>query len=303
MIEQSRLKQSIKDNAIKIFSALAEAESCVHKEPVEEIHFHEVGALDSIFDIVGIAAAVDYFSPDSIFTMPLPLSTGTVNSRHGILPVPAPATLKLMEGLPVRMTGITGELVTPTGAAVIKSLASWPSPSEVIIKGSGYGCGSKSFGDWPNIFRCTLCETTEPSASVFVIEADIDDMIPEDWESALASIRASGAIDACLINCIMKNGRPGIILKVMADRPNLDKVIESVFQNTTTIGVRYYPVNRSVLERREFVEMTEYGEVRFKETALPDGSRRRKPESADICRISKSRGIPAWQARKAISKK
>jgi pyridinium-3,5-bisthiocarboxylic acid mononucleotide nickel chelatase len=302
MINSSGLAGSIAEKAIDIFSLLASAEAKVHGVQVDDIHFHEVGAIDSIFDIVGISAAIDWFNPDVIYTTPLPLSTGTVESRHGTIPVPAPATLLLMEGLPARMTDIRGELVTPTGAAVIKALAAQTDIPSLIVKASGYGCGTKTFPRWPNMFRSMLCETSVKNEQIYVIESDIDDMIPEDWDAAADKIREAGAIDLCLVPCIMKDGRPGNTLRVLSKMDSLEPVCSAILLHTTTIGVRYYPVERKILERREFLLDTAYGKIRIKEVVTPDGRLRRKPEYKDMKKLSDELNIPVQMIRDEVAK-
>jgi hypothetical protein len=289
--------------ALGIFSILASAEARVHGVPEGNVHFHEVGALDSIFDIVGIAAAVDWFKPDAVYATPLPLSSGTIESRHGTIPVPAPATLLLMEGLPARMTDIKGELVTPTGAAVIKALAVSVDLPSFVIKGSGYGCGTKTFPRWPNMFRSILGETSAQNEQVYIIETDVDDMIPEDWDTAADRIRKAGAIDLCLIPCIMKEGRPGNLLRVLSGIDNLEQVTSAMLLHTTTIGLRYYPAQRKILERREFLLDTEYGKIRIKEVITPDGTLRRKPEYRDIKKLSEELNMPVQRIRDEVAKR
>jgi pyridinium-3,5-bisthiocarboxylic acid mononucleotide nickel chelatase len=303
IINSSGIDEGIVEKALNIFSVLASAEARVHKVAVDDIHFHEVGALDSIFDIVGIAAAIDWFKPDAIYSTPLPLSTGTVESRHGTIPVPAPATLLLMEGLPARMTDIRVELVTPTGAAVIKALAEPADLPGFVVMGSGYGCGTKTFPRWPNMFRSMLCETSAKNEQVYIIESDIDDMIPEDWDIAADRIRKAGAIDLCLIPCIMKEGRPGNVLRVLSGLINLEPVCSAILLHTTTIGVRYFPAERKTLERREFALDTAYGKIRIKEVVTPDGTLRQKPEYKDIKRVSGELKIPVQRLRDEIVKR
>ena len=303
IINSSGIVEGITKKALDIFGILASAEARVHGMPEGDVHFHEVGAIDSIFDIVGIAAAVDWFKPDAVYATPLPLSTGTVESRHGTIPVPAPATLLLMEGLPVKMTDIRGELVTPTGAAVIKALAVSVDLPVFEIKGSGYGCGTKTFPRWPNMFRSILGETSAQTDQVYIIESDIDDMIPEDWDTAATRIKKAGAIDLCLIPCIMKEGRPGNLLRVLSGLDKLDPVSSAILLHTTTIGLRYYPAERKILERREFLLDTDYGKIRIKEAITPDGMLRHKPEYKDIKKLSEELKIPVQRLRQEIARR
>jgi pyridinium-3,5-bisthiocarboxylic acid mononucleotide nickel chelatase len=303
IINSSGIAEGVREKALNIFGILASAEAKVHGTPAGDVHFHEVGALDSIFDIVGIAAAVEWFKPDKVYTTPLPLSTGTVESRHGTLPVPAPATLLLMEGLPARMTVVRGELVTPTGAAVIKALAVPAGLPGFIIKDSGYGCGTNTFPAWPNMFRSMLCESSAINVQIYIIESDIDDMVPEDWDTAADRIRKAGAIDLCLIPCIMKEGRPGNVLRVLSGIDNLEPVSSAILLHTTTIALRYYHAERKILERREFSLDTGYGKIRIKEVITPDGMLRHKPEYKDIKRLSEERKIPIQRLRDEIAKR
>ncbi|MGD0209764.1 MAG: nickel insertion protein, partial [Desulfomonilia bacterium] len=192
------LPEAVRNTAEKVFQALAQAESEVHGCAVEDVHFHEIGALDSILDIAGIAAALDYLGVETLYSRPVPLGSGLTNSLHGMIPIPAPATVKLLEGIKVRPSPIEAELTTPTGAAVLKALAERGDPPEVlIIESVGYGCGSKRFDNWPNLCRVMLCDadTTLDSESIFKVEADIDDMMPEDAGAAQDRIMDAGARD------------------------------------------------------------------------------------------------------------
>lgn len=301
LIFTSPLEENIKMRALKIFHSLALVESYIHGVNVDEVIFHEVGALDSIFDIVGISAALEWFDVGALYTTPVPLGTGMIESDHGTIPLPAPATLKLLEGFPVRFVDQEGELVTPTGAAVIGALAKASLHYfDVVLKGIGYGCGDREFTRWPNFFRSLLCETPGVPVQVFVIETDIDDMIPEEWEMALEEIFKAGALDASLETRIMKGGRPATGLRVIAESGKLQSIITALFTHTTTIGVRYYPVMRSILSRNEIVVGTPYGDVRVKEVSLPDGTRRHKAEYRDIQKISREQGIPVARLRKIV---
>lgn len=300
LIAEAELDPPIKDWSLDIFEVLARAESVVHGEAIEEIHFHEVGALDSILDIVGISAALAWFNPQSVYTTVIPLGAGLTASRHGTIPLPAPATMQILQGLPVRFTDVQGELVTPTGAAVIKTLAKQAPIPEVLIKAVGYGCGDREFTSWPNLFRSILCETPTPADEVFVVQTDVDDMVPEEWEAALKRIMGSGALDASLTPRIMKQGRPGTGLTVLVRSDKLVQVINTVLLHTTSIGLRYYPVRRSMLERTEKTLMTRYGEVGIKEVIDMQGRLRRKIEYRDLKRVAREHDMPVAQVRKEI---
>ncbi|MEN6472798.1 MAG: nickel pincer cofactor biosynthesis protein LarC [Syntrophaceae bacterium] len=300
LITESDLDPSIKAWSLEIFEVLAKAEAVEHGEAIDDIHFHEIGALDSILDIVGISAALAWFNPQSVYMTTIPLGAGLTTSMHGTIPLPAPATMQILEGLPVRFTEVQGELVTPTGAAVIKTLAKHAPIPEVLVKSVGYGCGDKEFKDWPNLFRSILCETPIPADEVFVVQTDVDDMVPEEWEAALARIMESGALDANLTPRIMKKGRPGTGLTVLVSNEKLEHVIKTVLLHTTSIGLRYYPVRRAVLARTEKTVTTRYGEVGIKEVIDTQGRMRRKAEYRDLKRIAIERNIPVARVRREI---
>ncbi|MDT8274152.1 MAG: nickel pincer cofactor biosynthesis protein LarC [Desulfomonilia bacterium] len=297
------LPSSIRERATAIFTALAEVEADVHGTQVDEVHFHEVGATDSIFDIVGISAALEWFGSPELYVRTIPLGSGTVQSRHGRIPVPAPATIRLLEGMKVAFTPIEGELTTPTGAAVIKALCSnSPPPPDLVVKAVGYGCGQKRYGDWPNFCRTILCEYPEEEhvSPMYAVEADIDDMRPEDFEAALARITEAGALDVSLTHKIMKRGRPGVGVQALCSAHCLHRVLDAVLCYTTSIGARYYPIQRSVLHRRESTLATRFGAVRIKEVETPQGDWRAKPEYSDLHKISMKHNVPLSELRAEI---
>ncbi|HPA83968.1 MAG TPA: nickel pincer cofactor biosynthesis protein LarC [Deltaproteobacteria bacterium] len=299
----SPLPDAVRDRAGRIFLALAEAEAEVHGVSVEEVHFHEVGALDSILDIVGIAAAIDYLSVRSVYCRRVPLGTGTTRSMHGTIPLPAPATVKLLEGMNVRFTDIEYELTTPTGAAAIAALADPGSPPpDLTIKSVGYGCGDREIPGWPNLCRCILCETKEQGYAphMYLVEADVDDMSPEETETALARLFDAGALDAHLVPKIMKRGRPGFCFESVCPAERLEEVMACLLTHTTSIGARFHPIERRVLERTSYTISTRWGEVRVKESTLPDGSKRAKIEYRDLARISDREGLPVASVREEV---
>lgn len=301
----SPLPEAVRERARDIFRVLAEAEASVHDVSVEDVHFHEVGALDSILDIVGIAAAVEYFAVDSIYCRPVPLGTGMTRSMHGTIPLPAPATIKLLEGRRVRFTDIEKELTTPTGAAAVSALGlPGGPPADLMIRAVGYGCGDREIPGWPNLCRSILCESVqkESDARAFLVEADIDDMNPEDTENAVARLFEAGARDACLTPKIMKRGRPGFCVQAVCTAEHLENVLTCILTHTTSIGVRYHPIERRVLDRREYCVATDLGEVSVKESILPDGSTRIKPEYRDLARISEEKGIPLEAVRTEVQR-
>ncbi len=303
IVSLARLPDAIRRKAEKIFEVLARVESEVHDCPMEDVHFHEIGATDSILDIVGISAALDFFGVEAIYTLPVPLGSGLTDSLHGKIPVPAPATVKLLEGIRVRPSAIEAELTTPTGAAVLNALAEkGEPPAEIIIRSVGYGCGTKRFENWPNLCRIMLCETDSGAHSerTYKVEADIDDMMPEDAVAALDYIMDAGARDAGITPRIMKQGRPGFTMSALCDCTRLEGVLEAFLVHTSTIGVRYYAIDRRVLPRREYKVATRHGEVGIKEVILPDGTLRFKPEYRDLHEISRSSDLTMAALRREI---
>ncbi len=297
------LPGEIGNRARRIFEVLARAEAEVHGVVLEEVHFHEVGAADSILDIVGIAAALVHLGIERIHAGPAPMGGGCVDSLHGRIPVPAPAVMKLLEGFPVRFAGPASELTTPTGAAVIAALADRNDPpSDLVITRTGYGCGSRRFEDWPNLCRVVLCEkgSGRENGRTFEVDADIDDMVPEDAALAVEKIMESGAADAGIMPRIMKHGRPGYTVTAVCDDERLHDVLNAFLVHTTTIGVRYHQVQRQVLPRRQYGVATRYGEVVVKEVTMPDGSLRRKPESRDLEDISRRTGVALAELREEV---
>jgi uncharacterized protein (TIGR00299 family) protein len=298
-----KLPDGVRETALKIFTALARAEAAVHGVSMDEVHFHEVGALDSILDIVGIAAALTWLKVDTVYTQVVPFGTGTTKSRHGIIPVPVPATVKLLEGFKVRFTGIEAELTTPTGAAVIRALAEKTgSPSDAVIKGVGYGCGDRTIPGWPNMCRVVLCDASSVSRDnlCYMVEADVDDMSPEEWEAATERIFAAGALDVNLTPRIMKKGRPGVGVKAICNSAELQEVLSAILEHTTTIGARYHALSRMVLQRREYTIKTSCGDVRIKEVVTPSGRKRSKPEYRDMHDISVTHNIPLARIRDEV---
>lgn len=285
MIGASGLSAGVKATAQKIFRRLAEAEALAHGVPVEEVHFHEVGAVDSIVDIVGTAICLEYLRIDQVYVSPLPLGSGFVETAHGRLPVPAPATAELLKGLAVHGRCGEGERVTPTGAAIAAALAtSVRTLPEMTIRAIGAGAGAKDFADCPNVLRAMLGEGVEETGQVMVMETNIDDSTAEILGYAMERLFDGGALDVFFTPIQMKKNRPATKLSVICQREQLDTLSRVVMQETTAIGVRYYPVSRLTLERRQVERQTSLGQVVCKETILPKGTVRTAPEY-DACRI------------------
>jgi uncharacterized protein (TIGR00299 family) protein len=291
MIEKADLTDRVKQNASAIFRRLGEVEAAIHQVPIEKVHFHEVGAADSIADIVGACVGFDLLGIDTIVCSPLNLGSGTVNTAHGTLPVPAPATAALLEGRPVYARGPAVELTTPTGAAVATTLAKefGVLPSMKIIR-TGYGAGGHDFSDRANILRVLVGETTgAPEATlVYILEANIDDSSPQVLAYAMERLLASGALDVTLQPIEMKKGRPGTLLRVIAKPEDREGLAQLLFAETSTLGLRMYGAERRV-QHRTWVEVeTPHGKVRVKVS----GEGTYAPEYEDCRRIALSTGAP-----------
>ena len=302
MIEGSTLGQSVKEKSLAIFQHLAEAEAKVHGQTVEEVHFHEVGAVDSIVDIVGTAIGIDHFAPERIVSSELPMGRGFVRCQHGRLPVPAPATLEILKGYPIKNVDVEGELVTPTGAAIVAALSSGLSSwANMKIDRIGYGMGRSDFPDRPNLLRLILGETGETYRSdrVAVLEANIDDMNPEFYDFLMERLFERGALDVSLSLLLMKKNRPGTLLRVIVEEKDADGLSEVILRESTTLGVRSYPVSRKKLDREIREVETQYGKIRVKVS----GELRFQPEYEDCRRIALEKGVPIQEVYQEAMKK
>jgi len=267
MIEAASLSGRVKQNASAVFQRLGEAEAAVHQVPIEKVHFHEVGAVDSIADIVGACLGFDLLGADVIYSSPLNLGSGTVKADHGVMPVPAPATAALVAGKPVYARGPAVELTTPTGAAVAVTLArDFGVMPPMKIASIGYGAGGHDFPDQANVLRILVGEATGAveATTVVVIEANIDDSSPQVLGYAVERLLEAGALDATLEPLEMKKGRPGALLRVIATPEQRAALAEIVFHETSTLGVRTYTAERLVQARRWVEVETPHGKVRIK---------------------------------------
>jgi len=302
IIDHSGLNEEIKNNSKKVFAELAAAEARVHGQPVEEVHFHEVGALDSIIDIVGTAICLDILGIRHICASPLNLGGGLVNCAHGTLPVPAPATAEILTGVPVFSSGVQVELVTPTGAAIIKTLALdfLPLPRMTIEK-SGYGIGSREIPDMPNLLR--IIQGTRMGGEAHVLlETNIDDMNPEVYSYLFPLLFQKGALDVYLTNIIMKKNRPGIMLSVLCLEADVRNIQEVLFAETTTLGIRCREIDRVELERKESTAETSLGPVRVKEAYLHGQLLKTAPEYEECRRIAEQSGLPLQQVYSIVNR-
>ena len=295
-IEESALPDAAKANASRIFERLAAAEGHVHGKPPETIHFHEVGAVDSIVDIVGAAVALDLLGIERVYCSPFRVGTGTIRCAHGEIPVPAPATAKLLEGLPVIQTPVEAELTTPSGAAILSTLAEdfGPMPPRRITS-TGYGAGSRDIKGRANVLRVFIGEAATDgleSDVVEVIEANIDDMSPEFFGGIFDRVLDAGALDVSVAPVQMKKGRPGFLISAIVPPARSAAVQEVFFRETTTFGVRITEARRSKLARETREVRTPLGAIRVKIGRLGGEVIRVKPEHDDCARIASERGLP-----------
>ena len=294
MLAAARLEAAVRDRAQAVFAALAEAEGRVHGVEPEAVRFHEVGAVDSLIDVVGTAVGFNRLGIDEMYVSTLPLGRGTVATRHGILPIPAPATLELLRGWPVRPDDSDVELVTPTGAAIIRALARQGRPPDLRITGIGYGCGDRVLADRPNLLRVVLGEPVFLAGrdEVVCIEANIDDLNPELFGHTMERLFEAGARDVFLTPIQMKKNRPATLLRVIGDTVDRDRLAAIVFQETSTIGVRYSMLRRLTLGRETVNIETRYGTVAVRVARAPDGTPNIAPEYESCRRAAKAGGIP-----------
>jgi pyridinium-3,5-bisthiocarboxylic acid mononucleotide nickel chelatase len=294
MIEAAEISVRARRDAIAIFQRLGEAEAKTHQEPIEKVHFHEVGAADSIADILGAAVAFDSLGVDEIFCSAVNVGSGTVDTEHGILPVPAPATARLLENAPVYARGPAMELTTPTGAAIAATLAkSFGAMPPLKIARTGYGAGDRDFPGQANVLRAILGEATGASeaATVSVIEANIDDSNPQVLAYTSERLMEAGALDVTLQPIVMKKGRPGTLLRAIARPEDREALAQVVFQETSTLGLRIYSAERRVQPRSWTEVATPYGKIRVKVSG--DGAY--APEYEDCRKLALESGAPLKQ--------
>lgn len=296
IIKNSGLAEKIKNDSIKIFRRLAEAEATVHGTTINKIHFHEVGAIDSIVDIVGSVIGIHHLNISKIVSSSINIGSGFVKCDHGTLPVPAPAVVEMLRGVPCFSSGIRQELTTPTGAAVIVTLANeFGSLPELKTDRVGYGAGGKNLKEMPNALRIILGELSianELKKEIFVLETNIDDMNPEFYDVVMEKLFQAGAVDVFLTPIIMKKNRPATKLSVLTQQQNVEMLANEVLKNTTSFGIRFYPVERVMLER-EFQEIeTVLGKVKVKIGKRDGEVCHISPEYEHCKKISREQGIP-----------
>jgi len=302
IIDKSKIAPQVRDRASAIFEKLGRAESYVHDAPLEKVHFHEVGAVDAIVDIVGACIACDALGIARFVGSPLNVGGGTAKMAHGILPVPAPATARLLQGAPTYSSGVENELVTPTGAAIIATLCEKFGPQPAMTVSSiGYGAGTLDLENQPNVLRIMIGEAAEKSVTaaafgfdeeIAVIEANLDDMNPQIYGHFQERALTSGALEVYTTPVQMKKNRPGTLLTVLCKLADTQKLMDLIFAETTTIGARTYNAQRRVLPRTSVTVATAYGDVRIKVASINGHIRQATPEYEDCRKLAVEKNVP-----------
>ena len=297
IIDKSKLDKKVKETSKKIFEKLGIAEAKVHEIPLEKVHFHEVGAVDSIIDIVGAAICFHYLDPVRVYSGTIEVGSGSIKSEHGILPVPAPATVELLKGIPIHIGGQDFECTTPTGAAIIATFVNeFTNDLSMNIQETGYGIGHKSASK-PNLLRVYLVEATRSQnisilrEDAWLIESNIDDMNPEWYEVIIEKLLTKGAHDVFLTNILMKKSRPGIKISVLCGKTQIEDMKEILLTETTSLGLRVNQVEKTFLERKSFLLETRWGKVRIKSSFYNGKLIHQKPEYDDCKKISLEKGM------------
>ncbi len=295
IFNESGLDPGVREKSLAIFERIADAEGRVHGVSPQDVHFHEVGAVDSILDIAGVVFCLEYLKVEKIYASPVPLGRGFVKTEHRTIPLPGPATSILLSGVPVYGTTVEHELVTPTGAAILATLAEsyGPIPKMTLVN-TGYGAGTNPASDPPNLLRVWLGREEVPFIvrDLIIIEANIDDMNPELYNHVSGKLFALGALDVSLVAIQMKKNRPGVLLRVLTDPMMETAAAEIIFCETTTLGIRVQGVKRVEIPREAKTVSTVFGPCKVKLVRLPNGSERLIPEYEECRRIAEETGTP-----------
>ena len=312
LLETGPLSETVKSNSLNIFEKLARAEAGIHGCSPEEVHFHELGGIDAIVDIVGTALCLEKLGINKITASKLPMGSGFADCQHGKLPIPAPATIEILKDVPVYGTEITNELVTPTGAAIIASLAESFGPLPAMnVKKTGYGAGHRELQDRPNLLRIITGTPLGPKMDstdrlqtdqILILETCIDDMNPELFGFLMERIFEDGALDVYWIPVHMKKNRPGTMVQVLCKEDHKDKLIRRLLAETTSLGIRYYYAHRQLLARDQLTITTSLGEIRVKRIKDPEGSTRLIPEYEGCKEIALQKKIPLRVVYDTIAK-
>ena len=301
IISHLNLSSKVREDILAVYGLIAEAESHVHGRPVTDIHFHEVGTMDAIADVTAACMLMDELSPDEVVVSPIHVGSGHVKCAHGILPVPAPATAYILQGVPIYGGSVQSELCTPTGAAILKHFATRFGDMPVMkTQAIGYGMGKKDFG-MANCIRAMLGETEDKADTVLELSCNVDDMTAEAVGFAAERLFEGGAYEVYTVPIGMKKSRPGVLIRVMCGEQDKEKIVGLMFKHTTTIGVRQSVAQRYVMERRIETVQTPYGEVRRK-VSSGYGVQRMKYEHDDLARIAREQNISLEDVKKLIEK-
>ncbi|MFC1553179.1 nickel pincer cofactor biosynthesis protein LarC [candidate division KSB1 bacterium] len=294
IVDKSELSDTAKKSITKIFTRIAEIEGGIHQRPKEDVHFHEVGSMDSMIDIFGTVWGIEKLGIEKLYCSAITMGSGSVKCEHGIIPVPSPASLGLAEGFPVQKKEVGFELATPTGVALVTSLAEFVDLlPEMKITGTGYGCGDRDIEDFPNVLRIITGETakTLEEDNKLIIETNIDDMNPEILPYVIERLLNDGAVDAFLTPILMKKGRPGYKLSVITDRSFSDRCLRTIFSETSSIGVRMYETSRKKLKRESENVKTEFGDIKVKSYVF-ENDKYIAPEYEECKKIALKENIP-----------
>jgi hypothetical protein len=302
LIEGAALPPRVAARARRVFERLAAAEAKVHDTTPDRIHFHEVGALDAIVDVVGGVWCLDRLGVERIHASPFTLGGGWTRTTHGVLPVPPPAVLELVAGWPVAAGAVEAELTTPTGAALATTLAQGRGlPADYVPRAVGYGAGTRDLAEQPNLLRLVIGEVAEPDRSLAVIECDLDDLSPQLFEPLAERLYGAGAVEVHWTPVQMKKQRPGVTVRALAPLADVARVGEALFAETTTIGFRWWPVSRTTLEREEAEVETTFGSVAVKRVRRPDGRWETRPEYESCREIARRLDLPVRDVLAALS--
>jgi len=296
IIASSALPPSVKARAAQIFTRLGEAEARVHNEPIERVHFHEVGALDAIVDIVGAAICFDLLGIERFLSSSLHVGSGTVEMEHGRFPIPPPAVADLLKGVPFYSSDIKGELLTPTGAAIITTVSEQYGPMPAMQYDSiGYGAGSREYGSFPNTLRVFVGQTqpeSSPAERLLMLETNIDDLSPQVLGHVMDRAFELGALDCYFTSAQMKKNRPGVLLSILCEQNLKNQLMQLLFRETTTLGVRAYEVERRALDRTSVTVETQYGPIDVKVARLNGQVVNEMPEFEQCRRIAREAAVP-----------
>ena len=302
LIEASPFEDNVKNTGLAIFQKIAEAEARIHNSPVERVHFHEVGGVDAIVDVIGTALGMAWLKIDAVSASRLPLGYGLTRSMHGIIPIPAPATLEILKNIPTYGSDVPFELVTPTGAGIVATLSrSFGTMPEMTVERTGYGSGQRILESRPNLLRIVLGHSPEDSVQagancleddVVVIETNIDDMNPEIFGYLMERLLQAGALDVCWFPVYMKKNRPGTMVQILCRKAEKKAIGEILFTETTSIGIRYHDAHRTILKREISQFESSYGMIRVKKVIEINGTTRLVPEYDECRKIAVQKNIP-----------